>query len=112
LGALLDGRQQENLGAAEPGVAKPEKVGAGVRSLLRGQRTTPFTKTSEPPEEPSKPAIPRWYLFAADILLVALALVLIYKGPGSLNWKGRLFCTVAVALGGCLGLIAVSMKKR
>ena len=58
------------------------------------------------------PLFPRWYFFAADLLLVALALVLIYKGPGPLNWKGKLFCTIAVALGGCLGLIAVCMKKR
>ena len=75
-------------------------VGAGVRSLMRGHAAPPA------PVSP-KPVIPRWYLFAGDVLLVALALVTIYKSPHPLRWPRELFCAALVILASVLAVSAL-----
>jgi hypothetical protein len=90
LGALMGGKPKE-------GVAP---VGAGVRSLMRGNNTPA-------PVAAPKPAIPRWYLFAGDVLLVSLALVTIYKSPHPLSWGREVFCAALVILAAVLAVIAI-----
>jgi hypothetical protein len=53
------------------------------------------------------PGIPRWYLFAGDALLVALALVTIYKSAGPLSLGREIFCVATVLLAAALAVIAV-----
>jgi hypothetical protein len=79
-------------------------VGAGVRSLMRGH-DAPL------PEAPSKTVVPRWYLFAGDILLVALALLTIYKSPHPLSWQREVFCAAMVILAGVLAVIALLIPE-
>ena len=74
-------------------------AGAGVRSLMRGHNP------SAPPA--SKPHIPRWYLFAGDVLLVALALGIAFKSTHPLSWPRALFCAALVIMAASLALIAV-----
>jgi hypothetical protein len=73
-------------------------AGPGVRSLMRGQQADAAT---------GKAAVPRWYLFGGDILLAALALIIVCTSPHPLTWRKELFCAAAVALGGCLAVGAV-----
>jgi hypothetical protein len=75
-----------------------------VGSLLRGQRP-------HVPDTARKGALPRFYLFAGDILLVALALVIFYKSPRPVSWKTEVFCVTTVGLAAVLGVIAVSMRE-
>lgn len=91
LGKLMGRAPDEN--AARPG--------AGVRSLMQGQT-----------ESPSKPLIPRWYLFAGDALLTALALVTIYKSPHPLSTRREIFCVATVLLAALLAVVAVLMPEN
>jgi hypothetical protein len=90
LGALMGGKPKE--GAAP--------VSAGVRSLMRGHQT------SAPGAAP-RPVLPRWYLLAGDVLLVALALLTIYKSPHPLSWPRGLFCAALVMLAAGLAVLAL-----
>jgi hypothetical protein len=104
LEVLLDG------GAKEPAKGDPftpEKapVGSGVRSLMRGHQ--PTLSCPAVPAVTGKALVPRWYLFAGDVLLAALALVVLCTSPHPLSWRRELFCAAAVLLGGCLALMAI-----
>jgi len=89
LGALLGRKPKEG--------APP--VSAGVRSLMCSH--------SPPPAAAPKPLIPRWYLFAGDVLLVALALITIYKSPHPLSWPRAVFCAALVLLAALLAVLAL-----
>ncbi|HEY3864100.1 MAG TPA: hypothetical protein VGO59_19700 [Verrucomicrobiae bacterium] len=83
----------------KPQEQKTAPVSEGVQSLMRGGAP------AQP--APSKPAIPRWYLFAGDVLLVTLALITIYKSPGPLSWPREIFCAALVILAAALAIIAL-----
>lgn len=75
----------------------------GMRSLFRGH----------PPSSPARHSrIPRWYLYGADLLLMAVALLVMYKSPAPLSEIEKFFGVAAVVMGGCLALIAICMKDR
>ena len=100
LDALMDKR--ENRGAA-PSICSPDPrpSGAGVRSLMNGQPAiTP----------PPRARVPRWYLFGADLLLVAVALVVLCKHPAPLTGIEKLFGVGAVVIGAALAVIATCMR--
>jgi hypothetical protein len=76
--------------------------GSGMRSLLRGY----------PPSSPPRHSrIPRGYLFGADLLLVATALM-VMNSPAPLSDNEKFFGVVAVVLGASLGLIAICMRDH
>jgi hypothetical protein len=58
-----------------------------------------------------KAVIPRWYLFAGDVLLVALALTTAYKSPHPLSWARELFCAALVMLAAILAVAALLMPE-
>ncbi|MGP8199138.1 MAG: hypothetical protein ACLQU4_06520 [Limisphaerales bacterium] len=101
---LLDDGTKE-AGKANPFSPETAPVGSGVRSLMRGHPTTPARASADEPVQ--KPVVPGWYLLGADILLAALALIIVCKSPHPLSWPRELFCAAAVVLGGCLALAAV-----
>ena len=80
--------------------------GAGVDSLLRGQRP------AGPPAPLQGKPFPRGYLFAADVLLVVLALITLYKSPRPVSWKTEAFCVAVVALGTALALLAAFVSVK
>jgi hypothetical protein len=96
---------QAPAGETEPASAQAPARGAGVRSLIRGNRAKAASERLPAPS--TRMRIPRWYLFGGDLLLVALALIIAYKSPGPLTWKQTLFCTLVVVLGACLAIIAI-----
>ncbi len=107
LGRNLEALDGGARGGGKIEAAAPETapVGSGVRSLMRGHQTAP---THPPASTPARrPAVPRWYLFGGDILLTALALIVVCKNPHPLSWGKELFCAAAVALGACLALVAI-----
>lgn len=107
LEALLEGKNQN---AAKPETPAPaaDSVSPGVRVLMRGSAPAPEAAPASPAIPSSrKPPIPRWYLFAGDVLLAALALIILWKSPHPLSWQRELFCAGAVALGACLAVIAL-----
>ena len=106
LEALLDDGAKK---ADDPFAPETAPVGSGVRSLMRGHPAAP----AQSPEAAStrKSVVPGWYLFGGDILLSALALVIVCKSPHPLSWQKELFCAAAVVLGGCLALGAVWLAK-
>ena len=97
LGALMGSNPKQ---AAAP-------VGAGVRSLMRGNN--PPTPAAQVAPVAPKPVIPRWYLFAGDVLLVGLAVVTIFKSPHPLSWPRELFCAGLVILAAVLAVLALLM---
>ena len=91
-------------------------VSAGVRSLMRGHNPpAPAVSPVEPvvpaPVLPApvapRPVVPRWYLLAGDVLLVALALMTLYKSPHPLSWQRVLFCSALVVLAAVLAVVAL-----
>jgi hypothetical protein len=90
--------------ANSPFAAKSAPANSGVRSLMRGH------PSATPEATKTKSTVPVWYLFCGDILLAALALVIVCKSPHPLSWQKELFCAAAVVLGGCLALGAVLLE--
>ena len=90
---------------------KPEDapVGEGVRTLMRGNN--PPAPAAPQPAMPApvahKPVVPRWYLLAGDVLLVALALMTLFASPHPLSWQRELFCAGLVMLAAVLAVIAL-----
>jgi hypothetical protein len=114
LGTLLGRGSVEGppVGSLPP---RTQIIGPGVRSLMRGtQAESPFAEpvaattsvTIEKVKTQSAQTVPRWYLFAGDVLLVALALFVFFRNPKP-TWKEELFAIIIVALGGVLGALAV-----
>ena len=111
LGTLLGRGSVEGppVGSLPP---RTQTISPGVRSLMRGQAAeSPFAEPVPAVATPAKTqtTIPRWYLFAGDILLVALAFAVLFRNPKP-SWKAELFAVIAVALGGLLGALAVGFK--
>jgi hypothetical protein len=96
----LMGRAPDKRGADAP-ADQPALPGAGIRSLIQGQAASPV-----------KPIVPRWYLFAGDALLIALALITVYRGPHPLSLGREIFCVATVLLAGLLAVIAIVMPEN
>jgi len=100
LGALLGNPPGAGPASRLPSPGDPPS-GSGIRSLFRGH----------PPSSPRRRSrIPRWYLFAADLLLVAVALVVMSQRSRPLSGNENFFGVSAVVLGASLGLIAICMR--
>jgi hypothetical protein len=105
------GRKLGALMGKTPGAAAPSRLptpedapsGSGVHSLFRG---------SPAPARPRRVRVPRWYLFGTDLLLMAAALLVMYKSPAPLSENEKFFGAAAVVLGASLALIAICMKDR
>jgi len=81
----------------------PKPSGAGMGSLLSGQPAPPT---------PARARVPRWYLFGADLLLVAVALIVLAKHPAPMTGLEKVFGVLAVVLGAGLAVIATCMRDR
>lgn len=89
-------------------VKRTEKtpVTTGVRTLLRG----PDARVTMPAPAQAT-GLPRWYLFAADILLIAVATVVVYASPHPLSWPRMVFCVAAGLLGAALAVGALIFPR-
>jgi len=100
LGALMGKNPGAGAASRLPAPEDPPS-GSGMRSLFRGH---------PPSARPPRLRIPKWYLFGADLLLVAAALIVMSKGPTPLTGNEKFFGVVAVVLAAGLGLIAICMR--
>jgi len=108
LGALLDDGVKE-AGKGDSCAPQTTPAGSGVRSLMRGHQGIVAKPAEAAPQRRSM--VPGWYLFGGDIVLAALALVIVGKSPHPLTWQRELFCAGAVILGGCLALGAILLQE-
>jgi hypothetical protein len=97
----LMGKRPDAGGASRPIPGEDQPSGPGMRSLFRGH---------PPSSPPRRSRIPRWYLFGADLFLMAAALMVMYKSPAPLSGNEKFFGVAAVVLGAGLALIAVCMR--
>jgi hypothetical protein len=88
-------------GGARPADGPLAAPGLGVRSLIQGQAA------GRP-----KHQVPRAYLFAGDALLIALALVTVYKSPHPLSVPREIFCVATVLLAALLAIIAIMTPEN
>ena len=102
LGVLLGKRPGAEAVSPLPSPSDPHS-GPGMRSLFRGYPAS---------SRPRHCGIPRWYLFGADLLLVAAALMVMSRSPAPLTGNEKLFGVAAVAIGAILALIAICMKDN
>lgn len=89
--------------SALSGTAKPAPLSAGVKSLMQNQPVAA--------PQPAKHQIPRWYLFAGDTLLIAMALVIVYKSPSPLSIRREIFCVGLVVVAAALAIAALLMSE-
>ena len=114
------GRKLESLMSQPPGQGgatnQPQNADSsgqgspGVSSLIRGNRLESPLPVSQP--RSGWRGIPRWYLLGADLVLVAMALLIAFTSPSPLGWKKELFCVLAVATGGGLAVLALGSAKK
>lgn len=107
-------------GPKQPTPAQPEAqhaAGPGVSSLLKGKAEAPLESPPVPePLATAQPSrengFPVWYLFLADLLLVALALVLVFRDPGSVTWGRVAFASVATLFGAGLAIAGAFIQDQ
>jgi len=102
LGALLGKRPGAEAVSPLPSPGD-QPSGPGMRSLFRGH---------PPSSHPPRWRIPRWYLFGADLLLVAVALLVMSQRRAPLTGNEKFFGVAAVILGASMGLIAICMRDQ
>jgi len=80
-------------------------------TLLQGQGTeAPEARTRGKMEQ--RAGWPIWYWLAADLALVALALLILYKSPVPLPAARRALAVFAVALGGVFAVWAAKLSEK
>ena len=102
IGKKLDAIMQPARASGASPFRKADKPAtAGVSSLLSGNRQGLTSKDG---------GFPRWYLFGADLLLVAMALVVLYRSDAPFGGWSKVFGICAVSLGALLAVAAVCTK--
>lgn len=105
--------------AAPPSEPVPTEAEHPRRSVPQAGRSARFSQGSaipavaraELPEEAPVQA-PRWVLWGADLLLVSLAGVLVFRSPAPLKPWEMTLCVAAVMLGAVLACVAALSKPR
>ena len=117
LGTLLGGQKVAGSEAEKPAAPEPqESLSPGVRSLIRGSaKDSPFAEPATNANKsaaPEKPLIPRWYFFAADVLLVATGLLIAFRSRAPLDWKETFFCIGTIVAGCACGIVGAMMGRK
>ena len=99
--------------------ALPAMVAPGVQPVENVPTANPASPTEGaqaqlaakvvPAEEPF--SVPNWLLWSSDILLVALASLMVFKSPAPLHAWEMGVCIAAVIFGCLLGLVAILPKR-
>jgi len=112
LGALL-GKGSRPAAPPEADAPKGTLSGPGMGSLIRGTRTENAAAPTPASVSPKRaaPLIPRWFLFAADALLLGSVLVVVCRRTGPLTSAEAAFCGIAVGVGCILGIAAICMDQ-
>jgi hypothetical protein len=109
LGQLMNGQDVAGRSPLEKPAANEDQTikvefGRGLTSLVSTQ--------APPHEEPKKILIPAWFFFAADILLLAFAVVICFDAPQPFDLGALIFSLATVTCAGILGLAGVFRVAR
>lgn len=107
---LRGGKPATPVEATETPAPVEPKTAESPVSVYRPAVKTPAPAPAEPPAEPVQ--APRWSLVAADLLLVALAALLVFKSPAPLKAWEMAICISAVVIGALLACAAVLADPR
>lgn len=101
----------ETLSKATPTDGGPEPA-AGLQPEM--PRPRPLMKPAPQTEWPEEPPVraPRWTLIGADLLLIALAALLVFKSPTPLKPWEMTLCLAAVMMGAILACVAILTPPR
>lgn len=82
-------------------------------SIYKSKLTPPPAEAAAP-AEPARadPVAPRWVLIAADLLLMALAVMLVFKSSAPMKAWEMAVCVAAVILGAILACLAALTPPR
>ncbi|MBI5775556.1 MAG: hypothetical protein HZA89_17700 [Verrucomicrobia bacterium] len=120
LGSLLGDDKVAGRTEAAPLTSAAAPVGRGVGSLLQGTRPD-GTPASNPFNAPTlekwaagglRFGLPRWTYFAADALLLALALGIALRNPAQLSPVQLAACATLVAVGCVLAVLPFLARKN
>lgn len=112
LGNLMEGSKV--VGQTDPAASSvPVEFSHGLGNFLRRDPAANEETSREPARFVSAMECRRlrWSLFAADALLAALVVWLIWSRPVALGWAGTAFCLAAVTLGAWLAWLAFSLPN-
>lgn len=87
--------------------AAPTDFGRGMKTLIRAE--TPPERATE-----TRPILPPWFFFAADLVLLAFTVAVTLDAPRPLDFGHVLFSGVSVTLGALLatcGVLQVTARK-
>ena len=89
------------------------KLSPGVKSLLRPEPRL-SNETESDAEQPNEQnpfwrnwRLMQWLLLAADLVLLTLASVLVFKTSGRMNFAESALCCISLGLGAVLALLAL-----
>ncbi len=111
------------MGSAAKGETGQAPVSLGVRTLMRETKPEPAPLEAAPKPAPvpaptpaplcapvaePRSIVPRWYLFAGDVLLVAMAIATVCLSPRPLSWQREVFCAALVVVAAILAVVAIA----
>ncbi|WCJ60838.1 hypothetical protein NXS98_06830 [Fontisphaera persica] len=113
----------EKAAAVAPEGEQGNPAAAAAETKLHAARASvtpkPSTQGAQPPPsaqpeqtEELPVQAPRWVLWAADLLLITLAVMLVFKSPAPLKPWEMTLCLAAVMLGAVLACVAALSKPR
>ena len=120
LRSLLNGTTPPGAPSEPPSCAERSpktSISPGVGTLLRGEGRPTKPHTEAAPES-GPPAFAdywpkvRWLLFGADLLLLSLASLLVFKHPQPLNFFEWVICVLSLVIGAALALIGLLIPSR
>jgi len=103
LGALMEGDAVAGNAPRRPDLLR-EKTG---QPPGRGFSTLVAPKPAAVARPAHRELLPAWFYFAADILLLAYSVAIIFRSPRPLDPGAIGFCAAAITLGAMLGVAGV-----
>jgi hypothetical protein len=114
-GTPIPGRPEQPL--SDPGHF-PQVSGPRLETLLRGEgKPVPNVQTSSTEPATSQPprqhwTAVKWVLLTADLLLLSLASLLVFKNSGPLTFLEWTLCLLALTIGAALAFFALIGNSR
>jgi hypothetical protein len=109
-GTPIPGRPEQPLSNPGPSV---QVTGPGLETLLRGEgKSVPSSQPCLSESESSQPlrrhwTAVKWVLLSADLLLLSLASLLVFKNSGPLTFVEWVLCLLALTIGAALAFFAL-----
>jgi len=113
------GKSDKTAVSAPSAPATRPPLGHGLGTLLQGVKSPAEAEAAlvaagllEGPDAPAGLRLPKWYFFAADLLLLALAVLIVFNSASPLGLPQLLFCILAIGLGAVLCTVPFLRERR